>query len=174
MSLSSVATTQFLRESEVLSQKGLIMGKRLGQGNFSTVFRVTSSATADIFAAKIVTLNNRSLRASSETRKKELLTREITILQSLRHPSIVQLRAVVFIPELEYVAPLRTSDLPEVIRPLTRTKTVTLANSASKINPPNPSTAHREPSENNMVTVDHRVVREPVVRCVHVDSAHSV
>lgn len=162
MSLSSVATTQFLRESEVLSQKGLIMGKRLGQGNFSTVFIVTSSATAEVFAAKIVTLNNRSLRASSETRKKELLKREITILQSLRHPSIVQLRAVVFIPELQYVAPLRTSDLPEVTRPLTRTKSVTLTNSASKINLPEPSAPHRETCEKTMVAVEPRVVGEPV------------
>ena len=169
MSSSSVATTQFLRESEVLSQKGLMMGQRLGQGSFSTVFRVTSSATADVFAAKIVTLNNRSLRASSETRKKELLKREITILQSLRHPSIVQLRAIVFIPELQYVAPLSTSNLPEATRPLTRTRTVTLTNSSSKNNPPDQTVPG-----NTIVTVDHRVVAKPAVRCVHIDSTHSL
>ena len=125
--LSGSDKDHFARERELLLQKGLKLGACLGHGSFSTVFRVQNAE--EIFAAKILNLSNRGLRTVSEARTKELLKREITILKTLSHPNIVQLRAVLLVPSTRSFSP---PHLPTDTRSLTRTVTLTTRSPPNK------------------------------------------
>lgn len=125
--LSGSDKDHFARERELLLQKGFKLGACLGHGSFSTVFRVQNAE--EIFAAKILNLSNRGLRTVSEARTKELLKREITILKTLSHPNIVQLRAVLLVPSTRSFSP---PHLPTDTRSLTRTVTLTTRSPPNK------------------------------------------
>ncbi|TFY79147.1 hypothetical protein EWM64_g4868, partial [Hericium alpestre] len=84
------------------------MLEELGRGSFATVMRAMKVATSEFVAIKII--HSDKLRIKDDSKQVIALGREISILESLSHPNIVQLLEVVGRPDedimylvLEYV-----------------------------------------------------------------------
>lgn len=75
-------------EEEVLSRKGLTVGKRINYGSFSKVHKGTLYGK-DV-AVKVI-----DLRLTSKEYKDKFLPRELEYLQKLRHPNIITIYKIV-------------------------------------------------------------------------------
>ncbi|GBG24809.1 Protein kinase, putative [Hondaea fermentalgiana] len=73
---------------QLLLKDGLVLGPQIGQGSFGTVFRCTDVKTQIAYAVKKVDL--RVLRMQPHFMM-ERLKRECSVLQNLKHPSVIRL-----------------------------------------------------------------------------------
>eukprot|EP00924_Labyrinthula_sp_SR-Ha-C_P014959 snap_masked-scaffold_9-processed-gene-3.28-mRNA-1 protein AED:0.13 eAED:0.19 QI:0/-1/0/1/-1/1/1/0/787 len=81
-----------------LSRNGYILGEKIGEGSFGTVFRcskLSPSGKLQSYAVKVVDLRKLMMESkSSATTKLKRLNREIDIMQKLDFPAIVKLHEV--------------------------------------------------------------------------------